>query len=187
MWLYLLYLTTAAILTIMVLVIHEMGHWAVLRYYQIPVASWGIGFGPRLFTWGRIRLHLFPIGAYVEPGAGYPEAPPVFRIWIALGGPLANLLYGGLLAALAPLAANGDPHHALALLANFNLALAAFNLLPVPPLDGWAALVAFVERLGHPLHSRTKVMASRVGNGFVWAIATWAIGETAWPWLLGHG
>ena len=66
-----------------------------------------------------------------------------FRVTVSLAGVLANFLLAVIFAIFAAIAIRADSH----LLANFftlgtllNIILALFNLLPVPPLDGFAAL-----------------------------------------------
>src|ERR1700753_3370806 len=59
----------AIVLGIMVL-IHELGHFAVAKWCGVRVEAFSIGFGPRLFGF-RIgdtdyRLSLLPLGGYVK-------------------------------------------------------------------------------------------------------------------------
>ncbi|MGI6558509.1 MAG: site-2 protease family protein [Limnochordia bacterium] len=152
---YRLLLTVPAAL--MAISIHEFAHGAAADYLGDPT--------PRLS--GRLTLnplaHLDPIGALMLVFFRFGWAKPVminpryFRdsrrgmMYVALAGPLANItlayffaLIGGLIARpLQPMAAR--------LLINFfeinialNLWLAAFNLIPVPPLDGSKILMGLL-------------------------------------------
>ena len=89
---------------------HELGHFAVARYFGVRVEVFSIGFGKTLLKFKRgdteYRLALFPLGGFVKmygdnPTAEVPEAEkkysfihqPVWpRIAIVLAGPIANLI-----------------------------------------------------------------------------------------------
>lgn len=53
-------------------------------------------------------------------------------IWVSFAGPLANILFAGVLAFLFKLTENIYLLYGI----YFNLGLAVFNLIPIPPLDG---------------------------------------------------
>ena len=55
---------------------------------------------------------------------------------ISLAGPATNIVLGLVFAGLALLGGTGPLAFALAWVASVNFLLAAFNLLPIPPLDG---------------------------------------------------
>lgn len=89
---------------------HELGHFAVARYFGVRVEVFSIGFGKTLLKFRRgdteYRISLFPLGGYVKmfgdnPTAEVPEEQraysfihkPVWpRIAIVLAGPIANLI-----------------------------------------------------------------------------------------------
>jgi regulator of sigma E protease len=95
------------VLGIMVLV-HELGHFAVAKFFKVRVEVFSIGFGTRLFGFRRgdtdYRLSLLPLGGYVKmagenPGEERTGDPGEFashprwqRILIGLAGPVANFL-----------------------------------------------------------------------------------------------
>lgn len=89
--------------------IHELGHWLVLRHWGVQTACL------RLTVFGAEMIS-------VSAGLSYGK-----ELAAVLAGPLANLLWGLLLAWL------GGPW---LVPAGANLVLCAFNLLPVPPV-GW--------------------------------------------------
>jgi len=98
-----------------IVTVHELGHYLIARRAGVRVVRFSIGFGRPL--WSRVDRHgtefviaVFPLGGYVrmldehEPGqvplavpvkAGdiaYPDLGVWWRMAIASGGPLANLL-----------------------------------------------------------------------------------------------
>lgn len=143
---------------LMALVFHEWAH-----------ARMAVAFGdqtPRLQ--GRLsldpRAHLDWLGLIALLVAGFGWARPVQvnfhrlrpRFWgellVALAGILMNIGLAAVFTLLAALADGGylfGLHNrfltlALELGASINLALAAFNFLPVPPLDGWRVAVRLI-------------------------------------------
>ena len=113
---------------------------------------------------GRVSLnpvrHIDPIGALVFVLAGFGWGRPVpvnvyalrpGRIgmaFVAGGGPIANVLVAtGAAIAYRVLEMGGIGGFALDVtlwIVLFNLLLAIFNLLPIPPLDGYNILLAFL-------------------------------------------
>lgn len=158
----------ALILIASSLAVHEFGHWWVLRKLHIPVTGISIGAGPAIARYKTITLRLFPIlvSLHFNP-EDWQAAPAKGRLRAALGGPLASLCYAALLAAAG--VAESSP--GLMSLASLNIAIAAINLLPVPPLDGWQAMCACVEWMtGKPLPSKYLQRANRLGNAFIYGI-----------------
>ncbi|WP_456431918.1 RIP metalloprotease RseP [Thermosulfuriphilus sp.] len=101
----------AVILVLSVLIlIHELGHFLVARFFNVKVLRFSLGFGPRV--WGFTRgdtdycLSLVPLGGYVKmlgEGSDDPIAPEEAhrafgnkplgqRFLIVAAGPLSNLL-----------------------------------------------------------------------------------------------
>lgn len=113
------------------------------------------------FLMGRVSLnplaHLDPIGSIAFLLVGFGWGKPVIynpmrltrrvdELFIALAGPISNLLLAVALNALALLMSktsftiiNPDFLH---LAAYVNVILASFNMLPIPPLDG-SSIVAY--------------------------------------------
>ncbi|MEW5825780.1 MAG: RIP metalloprotease RseP [Candidatus Bipolaricaulota bacterium] len=97
-------------ITILVLVsVHELGHFAAARAFGVYVREFSVGVGPLLFSRTRrgtkYSLRLLPIGGYVrmagedrrEIDGSVPadqilyNKPPAVRAAISLAGPLANV------------------------------------------------------------------------------------------------
>ena len=114
----------AFVVAILVLVtVHELGHFWVARRLGIKVRRFSVGFGPPIYTWRRrgddteYVLAALPLGGYVKmldereeeepiPPADLPfafnRAPVWKRSLVVLAGPVANfllavLIYWGLL------------------------------------------------------------------------------------------
>ena len=117
--------------------IHELGHWLVLRHWGVQTACL------RLTVFGAEMIS-------VSAGLSYGK-----ELAAVLAGPLANLLWGLLLAWL------GGPW---LVPAGANLVLCAFNLLPVRPLDGGRALELLVSWAAGPAAGeRAAVTAVKLG------------------------
>lgn len=119
---------------------------------------------PRPRAMGRVSLnpaaHIDPMGALMFALVGFGWGRPVAvnpaalrpgRIgmtWVAAAGPIANVAVALVLAIAYRVLEMADVDPAvgrfLTLGAFFNLALALFNLLPIPPLDGYNAALGLL-------------------------------------------
>src|SRR6266704_5460995 len=91
-----------------IIVIHELGHFAVAKFFNIKVETFSVGFGPRLLGFRRgdtdYRISALLLGGYVkmtgenpmEAGTGDPAEfmahPRWQRFVIAIAGPAMNIL-----------------------------------------------------------------------------------------------
>jgi Zn-dependent protease len=142
---------------------HEMAHaWTASRLGDHTARALGrVSLDP--------RRHLDPLGTLMMFMAGFGWAKPVpvdprnlqnplkDGLWIAAAGPVSNLLLAaaaGLVLQLVvrtgiagelPGAAGEATLRLLALSVHLNLALMAFNLIPLHPLDGAAVLKGLVS------------------------------------------
>ncbi|MBA1337176.1 MAG: Intramembrane protease RasP/YluC, implicated in cell division based on FtsL cleavage [Firmicutes bacterium] len=90
----------ATLLIGFVILFHEFGHFIAAKKVRIPIATFSIGFGPKII--GRksgeteYRLSLIPIGGYVLPEIEdekeFFALPVNKRIMMALGGPIASVI-----------------------------------------------------------------------------------------------
>jgi Zn-dependent protease/CBS domain-containing protein len=121
-----LYFFTLILFLFVFVVVHELSHSMVARHYNIKVR----------------KIVLYPIGGVSE----IEEIPENPRIeWrVAIAGPLASFVIGGLLLALSLTVSIGTPSAPTLLttgslmydLGNLNIILGAFNLIPAFPMDG---------------------------------------------------
>lgn len=163
---YLLFqLLLSVILFSLCIFIHELGHYILIKRYNISIISYGIGFGPTLKKFGKFHLKFFPIGAYIEP-ENLDLLDPVKKFYIAMAGPLISIVYSIFLMLISFYYKN----YGLDMLALFNFYFALFNLMPIPPMDGWVMTQAVCERINKPLSPKIKSVANRVGNGVIWGL-----------------
>jgi regulator of sigma E protease len=100
-----------------IIVIHELGHFLVAKFFKIKVETFSVGFGPRLFGYRHgdtdYRISAFPLGGYVKMagetvGDSVTGAPHEFlskpkwqRFLVASAGPAMNVILAvGLLTGL---------------------------------------------------------------------------------------
>ncbi|MEK7116189.1 MAG: site-2 protease family protein [Patescibacteria group bacterium] len=152
--------------------VHEFSHALVGNWLGDPTAK----------RMGRLTLnpaaHVDPIGllAVIFIGFGWGKPVPfnpynlTWPKWgpvaIASAGPLSNLILAAfsviLSVNLAPLL--GENNLLLTFLvisAQLNVALCVFNLIPLPPLDGSKALLAF---LASPQYASARIFIERQGS-----------------------
>lgn len=97
--------------------VHELAHYLNARSVGVPVRAFSVGFGPVLWRrrWRGTewRLSAIPLGGYVDlpgmapetdeegnlrhPRGGMSEKPLAAKLWILIGGVLANFVLGVLL------------------------------------------------------------------------------------------
>ena len=143
------------------IIIHELAHGWVASLMGDPTARY----------MGRLTLnplkHLDPIGTAMLFIFGFGWAKPVpvnldlirstrlGLIWVSAAGIIANLLFAFLaillLRLLSPTSSDSI-ELLLYYLAQINIMLASFNLIPIPPLDGSKIVMGFLpERLQYTL------------------------------------
>jgi Zn-dependent protease len=158
--------SVAAIPLVFAITLHEVAHGLVARHYGDRTAeSLGrLSLNPlrHVDPVGTVLLPLLQLVFFKQVLFGWAKPVPVNPRWlnnprgdmvkVALAGPAANIVmatfWAGVLALVAGLSGAGGPSGtSLEWLAQMgfygvtiNVLLAAFNLLPVPPLDGGRVL-----------------------------------------------
>lgn len=137
------------------IIIHELAHGWVAYKMGDPTAKW----------LGRLSLnpirHLDPIGTIMLFVFGFGWAKPVpvnFNnlyherlglIFVSSAGIVANIILAFFSLLFLRLLAPSPFEHLstmLTIFAKINIMLAAFNLIPIPPLDGSKILMGFASR-----------------------------------------
>ena len=142
------------------IIFHELAHGWVANRLGDPTAKW----------MGRLTLnpirHLDPIGTLMLLLVGFGWAKPVpvnfrnlrdFRkglILVSSAGIVTNFILAFLAILLQRIFSGGSEtiHLFFDIIAQINIILASFNLIPIPPLDGSKILMGFVsERMQYSL------------------------------------
>lgn len=61
------------LLTYIMIIIHELGHYLAAKLYKVPVQAFIVGNGPTLFKTKKVLFRLFPFTGYVK--FGYMKKP----------------------------------------------------------------------------------------------------------------
>ena len=179
-------ITVYAIPVIFAITLHEAAHGYVAKYFGDATA----------FLQGRVSLnplkHVDPVGTILIPLVlallqfgfifGYAKPVPVNfenlrnpkrdMIWVALAGPTANLvqafLWVGIGTMLAMLRVT-EPYFAAVVRAGVvvNCVVFAFNLIPVPPLDGGRVVMGLLPNRAALSYSRVEPYGFFIVMGLV--------------------
>lgn len=159
-------------------ILHEISHTLVARRNNLPIE----------------KITLFLFGGASRLTGEPPNA--LTELKMALAGPAASLVLGGLFLAIGFLSSGLNPPASFSVLvqtiAVINIALAVFNLLPGYPLDGGRVLRAVIWRYTRDLKKATRYAATGgrvVGWGLILfgviQLFTSNVGGGLWMILIG--
>lgn len=128
------------------IVVHEYGHLAAFKRCKITVDQMNIGNVPIFKVKIGGLLHqfgLFPlVGLTISKQ--FETASKKDRAFIAVCGPIASLLFGAFLF-LVDLVSPGWATH---IGSKASFAFGLWNLLPLPPMDGWMIVEYYLDKRG---------------------------------------
>jgi Zn-dependent protease len=170
LWLYFICLIPSVTL-------HEVAHGYVANYFGDPTAKeqHRLSLNPirHIDLFGTIIMPALLVFSGL-PAFGYAKPVPVNParmrnprkqvLWMALAGPAVNIVLSGVGFAICEYAIHvsnsQDLFNVGEALGLVNLVLAAFNLLPIPPLDGSAIIERFIpmKHLPRYYHFRQRAM-----------------------------
>jgi len=194
------------------IILHEVSHGWVANFFGDPTAKNAKRlslnparhidpFGTILLPALLIALHFPPFG-YAKPvpvNMSRLRKPRQQSLYVSLAGPFVNIVLSGIGLLLCDLAVtnqfgsvvvtNNTLLNVGLALGLSNLLLAAFNLLPIPPLDGSAIIERFVpnRHLGAYYHWRARalplVLAFVILSEYVFHFGSNALGDLQTWWV----
>ncbi len=142
---------------------HELFHALALWAVGVPVRLFQIGGPPVIYRRGRFSLGLNPFIGCV--GADLEGVPRAAQALYYASGPAGSLLLG-IGSILLGISVN---LYSLKMLGVVSLAMGVFNLVPIPPLDGYR-LVTLLVRMPY----RVQVL---------WALLAWGAVLVQWGFV----
>lgn len=189
-----IYILSVALAMLVALSFHECAHAFVAYKLGDPTAK----------NMGRVTLdptkHIDPMGAVCFLLFGFGWAKPVMinprnlknyrrdDVLISIAGPLTNLILAflcyGILSAAVVYTDNTVMITVASYLVSINLSLAIFNIIPIPPLDGFHVLTSIFVRKSH----KVVEFLYRYGRYILIALMLTdvldVIMTTVWNWIL---
>ena len=153
------------LMLVFLLLIHESGHLIPMQKMGIKPDKLIIG-GVTLFSFRKSgiihEVGLIPLWAYVV-SSDYEKASSYQRAIIAAGGPLISAVTGLLFFGIYYL----FPNWQTLVAAQGSILLAATNIIPLPPLDGWTIAEHFLKKRGIHIDDRNRKLLLGVGIGTI--------------------
>jgi len=159
---------------------HEFSHGWMAHRYGDPTAKLAgrLTLNPmaHLDVFGSLALYLMGFG-WAKPVPVNPQYlanPKKDMMWIALAGPVSNLIValisGILLSILLRLGLIGSQSPIIIVLImslQINLVLAIFNFIPIPPLDGSRILEGLIHNKYHNELAKFEYYGPRILMGLI--------------------
>lgn len=173
---YQIVLTLAILLVASPLYLHELGHYAALHRFGVPVMQYWIGLGPQWLKLGHVRLGIFPIGAAVVPQPdAFASLTPKQKCIVALAGPIASMCTGVIFLASWSATQPLEAFKPLLFCAALNFFIGLVNLLPIPPLDGFQALSSWLAYKGKGLTHKQQFITRKLGSAVIYGAGAYYV------------
>jgi Zn-dependent protease len=136
------------------IILHELAHgWVAYRMGDSTAKLMGrLSLNPlkHLDPIGTLLLFLFGFGWAKPVPVNFSQLRPrtMGMVWVSAAGIIVNIMLAFcamLVSRLLSLSPASMPAQVLGIVAYINIILAAFNLIPLPPLDGSKILLAFAS------------------------------------------
>lgn len=151
---YVIMAAVSAPLFFLSIVLHELAHSVVARFYRIPVRS----------------ITLFALGGVAQ--ITRDATRPLNELLMAVAGPLTSLLIGAVFLGVWALTGAGEESAVDAVLVGLgvmNVVLAVFNLIPLFPMDGGRVFRSIVWLITGNFYRSTNI-AAWTGRVLAWAL-----------------
>ena len=88
-------------------IIHELGHFLVAKYFKMPIKEFAIGFGKKIWSKKKgeteYSIRIFPLGGFVDLDddnreGGFSKAPLYQKNLVLVAGTFVNLVFALILA-----------------------------------------------------------------------------------------
>lgn len=136
------------------ILVHELAHSVVAKYYKIPVKS----------------ITLFLLGGVAQ--ITREATTPMRELLMAGAGPLSSLLIGGaFIGSYVAFDVDGDTVHGAMIIwiGLINIVLGVFNMIPAFPMDGGRVFRSLIWLVTKNYYRATRI-AGWIGRGFAWVI-----------------
>jgi regulator of sigma E protease len=149
------YYLAAFLIVSLLILLHELGHFAAARAARIPISRVSFGLGPKVWSFQRgkteYRISAIPLGGYVLPeleegGRSFLALSPGTRALFAIGGPLANFAVAYVLFAVDAIYTGGFSLKAVLVQPAVGIVFATISIVQALPglFDDPAAMSGFV-------------------------------------------
>lgn len=138
------------------LIVHETGHMIVLAKQGMKIDKVIVG-NVKLFALNiggvRHEFGLFPFFAYLISN-DYAKATHDKRMAVAIAGPITSIALGLLLFGYNAI----SPGWFTEIAASASIALGLWNLIPLPPMDGWPVLEWHLNKRNITISHRARMV-----------------------------
>lgn len=124
----------------------------------LPIMLWSLGLTP--FGWAKP----VPVNPF---NLSHPKRD---MMWVGLAGPVTNVLIAVVASQLFLLNLSGLGKEFVAMTIYVNLALAVFNMIPIPPLDGSRLVMGLLPNRYAYLYSRLEPYGIVILFAMFWAL-----------------